>query len=852
MKTIGIDIGTTTISAVLLDAGKREVLWVKTVPNTSAIPSEKSFERLQDPGEILALCENLLEELLAEARTGGGKTPGADQARAESGQAAGADQARAGGGKAAGADQASAGASQAAGAEATSAFGGGSKIAALGVTGQMHGILYLDAQGNPVTPLYTWQDGRGDQPFGEGETYASAARNKTGYRLASGFGSVTHFYNTVNHLIPREAVCLCTIADFVAMKFCGRRKPLLHPSMAASLGLYDGQKNNFDRQAGEALGMDMSFFGKPASTECFIGKTPQEIPVAAALGDNQASFLGAVRGSGEEASENAILLNIGTGSQISIFCEQAGEAGAGEYRPYVKGKFLWVGSPLCGGYSYHLLRRFFGETLELFGAKSEAELYQVMNQAAGELYGRLGGTPLVVDTRFRGTRDVPTLQGSAAHLTEDTLHPDHLILGFLQGIARELYELYQAFPGQKDAFRLIGSGNGLRKNPLLVKICADMFGRELILSRLPEEAACGSAFFALDLFREELVRRPIFFERNRVRRVYDGGLLFSDFFGDEKKDGKRPEEWVASTVKALNRDSGPDSTEGLSIVKDTDISLKELVSRMPEEVAGEAGELGILVKILDSGIRLPFQVHPDPAFSRKYFHSDYGKTEMWLILAVREGASIGFGFREPMTKERLGELVTRAERDRDVFEHCLNQIPVKPGDVFLIPANVVHAIGYGCLLLEVQEPTDFTIQPERWCGDYRLSDKEMYLGLKKEEALDCFDYSICGADAVALARKEPRVIRRESGLLSEELIGPKDTPCFSVLRHRISDGKLALPKGPAVYIVTEGEGVLEGENYSRPLKKGDYYLLPAGAGEGFFVTSGPGMELAECVPPGRG
>ena len=44
-------------------------------------------------------------------------------------------------------------------------------------------------------------------------------------------------------------------------------------------------------------------------------------------------------------------------------------------------------------------------------------------------------------------------------------------------------------------------------------------------------------------------------------------------------------------------------------------------------------------------------------------------------------------------------------------------IPVKLGDVFFVPARMVHAIGEGCLILEVQEPSDFTIQPEHWCAD---------------------------------------------------------------------------------------------------------------------------------------
>ena len=78
---------------------------------------------------------------------------------------------------------------------------------------------------------------------------------------------------------------------------------------------------------------------------------------------------------------------------------------------------------------------------------------------------------------------------------------------------------------------------------------------------------------------------------------------------------------------------------------------------------------------------------------------------------------------------------------KSAMERLLNRIPVKTGDVYFIPAKAVHAIGAGCLILEVQEPTDFTIQPERWCGDYHLNDNEMYIGLSKEDALGVFDYS---------------------------------------------------------------------------------------------------------------
>ena len=74
-----------------------------------------------------------------------------------------------------------------------------------------------------------------------------------------------------------------------------------------------------------------------------------------------------------------------------------------------------------------------------------------------------------------------------------------------------------------------------------------------------------------------------------------------------------------------------------------------------------------------------------------------------------------------------------------------------------IPAKAVHAIGPGCLILEVQEPTDFTIQPERWCGDYHLSDNEMYIGLNKDDALSVFDYSYNLEKDMSECKKTPTV-----------------------------------------------------------------------------------------------
>jgi len=164
---------------------------------------------------------------------------------------------------------------------------------------------------------------------------------------------------------------------------------------------------------------------------------------------------------------------------------------------------------------------------------------------------------------------------------------------------------------------------------------------------------------------QSLLQAPIFFERNRVFRVYTGGKLFHDFFGDEAKDGNYPEEWIASSVKALNKDS-TDPLEGLSLVRNTGVTLASLMHDFPKEMTG--GEpFDVLVKVLDSAVRLPAQAHPDKAFSRKHFKSEHGKTEMWLVLATRPGANIYFGFKEGTTKDQLDQAVKKGESDSAAF-----------------------------------------------------------------------------------------------------------------------------------------------------------------------------------------
>lgn len=320
-------------------------------------------------------------------------------------------------------------------------------------------------------------------------------------------------------------------------------------------------------------------------------------------------------------------------------------------------------------------------------------------------------------------------------------------------------------------------------------------------------------------------QKPVFFKRNRVFRVYLGGELYREFLGDTDGDGFYPEEWIASSVRALNP-GHTDPLEGISLTEDEGIPFDQLLKTYPAQMLGQRKDLGVLVKFLDSAIRLPMQVHPTREFSQAHFGSPYGKAEAWVILATRPDACIYFGFRDKVSKEDFYKAVEANLTDPESMTGLVHKINVKPGDVFFVPAGVIHAIGPGCMLLEAQEPTDFTIQPEYHCGDYALNRQEMYLDLDQETALSCFDLSMYGKTVLDLGRKQPKCLQKTEKTQIHQLIGPEDTPCFSVTRYQSQGPAMELTIPCGVYIVTKGSGQLIGQDYSREIKKGNYFFLP--------------------------
>ncbi len=359
---------------------------------------------------------------------------------------------------------------------------------AIGMTGQMHGILYVNSQGQSISPLYTWQDSSGNIRINGKSSIEILHEN--GLKCSSGYGISTHFYLQRSGKIPYDAVKITTISDYIAMKICGNDAPILSSEMAAGLGCFDVMRREFMSDALKSAGVDVSFLPKNVKGYSIVGHTEAGVPVVCSMGDNQASFMGSV-----DKPENTLLLNIGTGSQISFMTPVYVESNSDiELRPYGNA-YILAGSALCGGRAYAMLEEFYREI-------SGHSCYDLMSRHAEDFLNSHDiSQAWDVDTRFQGTRSDPSITGNIRGITADNFCPGAFTVGVICGIIGELHGMYKKISllTSRRADFIVGSGNALRRNKSMQRIAKKIFGIEVRLSDNGEEAARGAAICAANV-----------------------------------------------------------------------------------------------------------------------------------------------------------------------------------------------------------------------------------------------------------------------------------------------------------------------------------------------------------------
>ncbi|QKG18793.1 class I mannose-6-phosphate isomerase [Actinomadura verrucosospora] len=336
--------------------------------------------------------------------------------------------------------------------------------------------------------------------------------------------------------------------------------------------------------------------------------------------------------------------------------------------------------------------------------------------------------------------------------------------------------------------------------------------------------------------------RPIVLPANQPRHFYRGGAAIARFRGARPVDEYRPEDWVGSMTGRFG-----EGRVGVTVLPDG-VGLPEAVAADPEGWLGPGhvtrwgATTGFLVKLLDAGQRLPVHCHPTRAFARAHLGSSFGKTEAWLVLDTpgRGEGLVHLGFREDVPAGRLREW--SAAQDRRAMLAATHPVRVRPGDAVFIPAGLPHAIDAGVFVVELQEPTDFSVMLE-WEGFAPAGDETGHLRLGWDTALQCVDRRAWAPEEVAeLVRAPSRMPGTTSGV--RRVLPEAADPFF---RAELAGPQAELSADFAVLVVLRGTGELHHGSERLPLRTGQTVLVPYGAGP--TSLRGRDIEVLRCLPP---
>ncbi|XP_068457503.1 sedoheptulokinase [Clinocottus analis] len=453
---LGVDVGTTSVKAVLLETGSRLVAASHTLPTSCDIIDHSGIKaKEQDTGRIidaLNRCIGLLPRHKLQ------------------------------------------------------------RVIRVGLTGQMHGVLLWSARTGCVwskkdfftsgdtSQLITWQDGRCSSNF-----LSSLPKPDSHLSVATGFGCATLLWLAQHSPEFLEDFTVAgTIQDYVASMLCGLDGCVMTPQNAASWGFFNTSSNQWNVDILKGAGFPLHLLPQCVPSGGLAGQTcsdwhgiPAGTPVGAALGDLQCSVYSCM------SARTDAVLNISTSAQLTFAMppdfrppDSPQPAASVSYFPYFGDSYLAVAASLNGG---NVMATFVGMLTswmkELGAEMSDSCLYEklidcALNQETSDM--RVSPTVL-------GERHDPLRLGQVANISTANLSLGHLTRAVCRGVLDNITSMMPAERlEQAGVGRIVGSGSAIARNEVLRQEVEKAFAQPVVYGQ-NADSAVGVAIVFCDL-----------------------------------------------------------------------------------------------------------------------------------------------------------------------------------------------------------------------------------------------------------------------------------------------------------------------------------------------------------------
>ena len=198
--------------------------------------------------------------------------------------------------------------------------------------------------------------------------------------------------------------------------------------------------------------------------------------------------------------------------------------------------------------------------------------------------------------------------------------------------------------------------------------------------------------------------------------------------------------------------------DDISVVAEGELkgyNLKQILENYQDKLVGKkvyaqfADEFPLLIKFIDAADTLSVQLHPNDILAKKR-HNSFGKTEMWYIIEHNDDGFIIADFENKLNPDELTKYI-----DKGNLQDQLKSYKVQQGDTFFISPGLVHAIGKGVLLAEIQQTSDITYRLYDWD---RKDEKGNGRQLHIKESIDAIDYTLSTQPKVDYDKSKQQVL----------------------------------------------------------------------------------------------